>query len=81
MWKILVLVVALTLTACNDPDALFSNVRVASMGPGQYAVSCVDGAGNCARQANRACPRGYDVTSNTINPLDYGRMTMIVRCR
>ena len=69
------------LFGCNDPHAVFSNVRYQPMGPGQYMVSCVDGAANCARQANKLCPGAYDVTSNTVNPADYGRMTMIIRCR
>lgn len=64
-----------------DPTVAFSPVRVAPMGPGQYMISCVDSPGYCAVQANRVCPAAYDVVSNVVNPADYGRMTMIVRCR
>jgi hypothetical protein len=81
MKRLFVVISVLALGGCNDPNAVFSNVRVSPMGPGQYAVSCVDGIGNCARQANKMCPSGYDVSNTTVNPRDYGRMTMIIRCR
>lgn len=70
------------LAACvtNDSDALFSTVRSTPMGPGQHMVSCVDSPAYCAHESNRLCPEGFDVTSNTVNPSDYGRMTMIIRC-
>jgi hypothetical protein len=64
----------------DDPNAQFSRVRVSSLGPGQYMVSCVDGPSHCAAQANRLCPAGLDVVSNTTNAVDYGRMTMIIKC-
>ncbi len=81
-WIVPVAVLSVT-AGCvsNDPNAMFSTVRYQPMGPGQYMVSCVDGAGNCVRQANKLCPAAYDVTSTTVNPADYGRMTMIIRCR
>lgn len=73
------------LTACmvssDDPDAAFSRVRVSPMGPSQFMVSCVDSPQICAREANRLCPAAYDVVSNTTNPADYGRMTMIIKCQ
>lgn len=82
MWRVVILSLAVAGCAIpNDPNAPLSTVRVAAMGPGQYAVSCVDGVGNCVRQTNKLCPSGYDVTSNVTNPADYGRMTMIIRCR
>lgn len=30
-------------------------------------------------QREQLCPAGMDVTSNTTNPADYGRMTMIIK--
>ena len=75
--------IILTLTGCistTDPDAPLSAVRVAPMGPGQFMVTCVDSPLYCARMSNKTCPAGYDVVSNTSNPADYGRMTMIVKC-
>jgi hypothetical protein len=84
MWRIVAAAGLVALCGCsvpNDPNAAFSTVRVAPMGPGQYAVSCVDGVNNCVRQTNKLCPSGYDVTSNVVNPRDFGRMTMIIRCR
>lgn len=65
----------------DNPNATFSRVRVSSLGSGQYMISCVDGAGYCAREATRLCPSGMDIVSNTVNPADYGRMTMIVKCK
>ena len=44
-------------------------------------VACVDSPAYCAEESARKCPSGFDVTSNTVNPADYGRMTMIIRCR
>lgn len=64
----------------TDPYATFSRVRVAPLGPGQYMVSCVDSPQYCAAEANRVCPGGLAVVSNTVNPADFGRMTMIVKC-
>jgi hypothetical protein len=64
----------------DDPHATFSAVRVYPMGAGQFMITCVDSPGYCARQATRSCPSGFDVVSNTTNPADYGRMTMIVKC-
>jgi hypothetical protein len=63
-----------------DPNATFSPVRVAPMGPEQYMINCVDSPRYYAQQANRVCPAAYDVVSN-VNSADFGRMTMIVRCR
>ena len=65
----------------NDPNAFFSTVRVYPMGPGQYMITCVDSPGYCANQANRLCPVDLNVVSNTANPWDHGRMTMVVQCR
>jgi hypothetical protein len=65
----------------DDPSAPLSAVRVYPMGPSQFMVTCVDSPGYCANQATRLCPQGFDVTSNTTNPRDYGRMTMIIRCK
>jgi hypothetical protein len=76
--------VILMLEGCvsnSDPNAMFSSVRVSSMGPGQYMVSCVDSPSYCAREANTLCPTGMDVVSNSSNSADYGRMTMIIKCR
>jgi hypothetical protein len=63
------------LSACG-----FSAVHSAPMGQAQYMVACVDSPFNCAREANRLCPSGYNVTSNTTNQADFGRMTMIIKC-
>lgn len=64
----------------SDSDALFSTVRSTAMGPDQYMVSCVDSPGYCAAESNKLCPLGFDVTSNVVNPADYGRMTMVIKC-
>jgi hypothetical protein len=72
---------ACSLVSSEDPDAHFSRVRVEPMGPDQFMVSCVDSPRYCAEQANRSCPGAYDVVSNTTNPADYGRMTLIIKCR
>jgi hypothetical protein len=81
----LVPVLFVLLSGCvstSDPNAAFSTVRVEPMGRNQYMISCVDSAAYCARQANRSCPGGnYDVVSNTNNPRDFGRTTMIIRCQ
>lgn len=72
------------LTACvstTDPTAMLSAVRVEPLGQGQFMVSCVDSPKYCAQQAVKACPGQFDVVSNTTNAADYGRMTMIIRCR
>lgn len=71
------------ITACvstTDPNAPLSAVRTSPMGPGQHMVSCVDKPAYCAELANKLCPKGFDVTSNVVNPADYGRMTMIIKC-
>jgi len=75
-------IAALILVGCvsNDPNAFLSTVRVSQLGSGQYMVSCVDGMNNCAQEANKLCPAGMDVISNTVNPADYNRMTMIIKC-
>jgi hypothetical protein len=73
----------LLLSGCvssTDPNAFFSRVRSEPLGNNQYMVSCVDGPRFCARHANTLCPSGMDVVSNTTNPADYGRMTMVVKC-
>jgi hypothetical protein len=82
--KLLVGAALLALAGCvvsnNDPNARFSRVRVSPLGQRQYMVSCVDSPQYCAQEANQLCPAGLDVVSNTTNPADYGRMTMIVKC-
>lgn len=73
----------LFLQACvstTDSKAMFSAVRSYPMGPGQYMVTCVDSPKYCANEANKLCPSGFDVTSNTANAADHGRMTMIIKC-
>lgn len=64
----------------DDPNAPLSAVRVYEMAQDQYMITCVDSPGYCAEQAQRSCPAGFDVDSNTTNPRDFGRMTMIIRC-
>lgn len=74
---------SLLLGACvstDDPNAPLSAVRVYEMGPEQYMITCVDSPRYCAEQAQRACPTGFDVDSNSANPRDFGRMTLIIRC-
>jgi len=44
-------------------------------------VSCVDSPQICAQEATRLCPAAFDVVSNVTNPADFGRMTMIIKCR
>jgi hypothetical protein len=75
--------VVASLCACvssDDPTATFSRVRVSSMGPSQFMISCIDSPHYCADQSNRSCPTGFDVVSNVTNPGDFGRMTMIIKC-
>jgi hypothetical protein len=64
----------------TDPDAPLSFVRVYPMGTSQFMITCVDSPGFCASQAAKTCPTGFDVVSNSSNPADYGRMTMIIKC-
>lgn len=64
----------------TDSGAFLSAVRSYPMGPGQFMVTCVDSPVYCANESNKLCPQGFDVTSNTTNPQDFGRMTMIIRC-
>lgn len=64
----------------TDSGAILSAVRSYPMGPGQFMVTCVDSPAYCANESNKLCPQGFNVTSNTTNPQDYGRMTMIIRC-
>lgn len=84
-WAVLMAVGLVTAGCANiskdDPNAALSAVRVAPMGPGQWMIACVDSPLICARQANRSCPAGFDVVSNTTNAADFGRMTMIIKCR
>lgn len=75
-----VLLIPVLASACADPNAFLSPVRVYDAGPGQYMITCVDSPAYCTQQAAIKCPRGFDITSNTINPQDFGRMTMVVRC-
>lgn len=73
----------LAMTGCvstTDSNAFLSTVRSNPMGPNQYMVSCVDSPRYCANESNKLCPMGFDVTSNVVNPADYGRMTMIIKC-
>lgn len=83
-WSRIVLFTApLVLQGCvstSDSNAAFSTVRSYPMGPSQYMVTCVDSPRYCAAESNKLCPKGFDVTSNTTNPADYGRMTMIIKC-
>ena len=74
------LISAASLAGCADSDAFFSPVRNYPMGHKQYMVTCVDSPGYCAREANKLCPQGFDVTSNVTNEADYGRMTMTINC-
>lgn len=79
-----ILVTLALLAGCvstNDPNATFSAVRAYPMGSDQVMITCVDSPKYCAEQAARSCPTGLDVVSNTANPADHGRMTMIVRCK
>lgn len=73
----------LALAGCvskTDSKAFLSTVRSEPMGPNQYMVACVDSPKYCAQEANKLCPKGFDVTSNVVNEADYGRMTMIIKC-
>jgi len=76
--------IAALLSGCaistTDPNAPMSAVRMSSMGPGQYMITCVDSPMYCAQLANKACPNGFDVKSNVTNSADFGRMTMIIKC-
>lgn len=76
-------VISVALAGCvstTDSSAFLSTVRSSPMGPNQYMVSCVDSPSYCANESNKLCPKGFDVTSNVVNPADYGRMTMIIKC-
>lgn len=77
------LLLAVSVSGCvstTDPNAPFSTVRVQQLGTNQYMVSCVDSQAYCAAQANTLCA-DYDVVNFSNNPADFGRMTMIIRCR
>lgn len=74
------LVILLAGCVSTDNKAVFSRVRSNPMGPSQFMVSCVDSPKYCALESNKLCPQGFDVTSNVVNPAEYGRMTMIVKC-
>lgn len=80
--KLMKMLYVLSLAGCisADPNAVLSTVRVEPLGPGQFMISCVDSPKYCAQQAVKSCPDKFDVISNTTNPADYGRMTMIIRC-
>lgn len=64
----------------SDPNAPLSTVRAYDLGAGQHMITCVDSPRYCAEQVRRTCPAGSEVVSNTTNPADHGRMTMIIRC-
>lgn len=82
--RIMLVAAALILTGCevstDDPTAQFSAVRVQELGPDQFLISCVDSPKYCAQQAVKQCPGKFDVVSNVVNPADFGRMTMVIRC-
>lgn len=83
MLRFLGIAACASLAACvsaSDPNAFLSAVRAHDMGNGQFMITCVDSPRYCAEQAPRSCPGGFDVVSNSSNPADYGRMTMIIRC-
>jgi hypothetical protein len=44
-------------------------------------ISCVDSPQICAHEATELCPAAMDIVSNTTNPGDFGRMTMIIKCK
>jgi hypothetical protein len=74
-------VAALLLTSCAvNSKSFLSPVRSYAMGPSQFMVTCVDSPRYCADESTKLCPSGFDVKSNTVNPSDHGRMTMIIKC-
>jgi len=75
-----ILVMTSSCVSTTDSKAVFSTVRSYPMGPSQFMVTCVDSPKYCAAESNKLCPNGFDVVSNTTNPADYGRMTMIIKC-
>ena len=86
MQKLIALFAFSVLVGCapkieNDPSAPLSYVRVHKMGPDQFMITCVDNPKYCAEWATKSCPAAFDVVSNTTNAEDYGRMTMIIRCK
>lgn len=81
MKKVLLALLVAGCVSTDDPNAALSAVRVHPMGGQTLMITCVDSPKYCAEQAVRSCPDGLDVVSNTTNPADYGRMTMIVNCR
>jgi hypothetical protein len=53
------------------------------MGRNQYMIECVQESAGCAREAAQACPRGFDVTSNSATgggANSFRRMTMTIHC-
>ena len=77
---IVLLIVAIEGCNITSPNFPFSSVGLYPMGPSQYMVTCVDSPKYCADRATKICPQGFDVASNTTNPADHGRMTMIIKC-
>lgn len=78
--RIISLVAFLLMSSCVSISDLNAPVSVYPIGPAQFMVTCVDSPAYCTEQANALCPQGFDVVSNTTNPADYGRMTMVIKC-
>jgi hypothetical protein len=68
-------------TSWTDPDLALSRVKVAQIGPDEYRVSCVDSPKFCDDPAKRSCPNGFDVLQRSVEPADYGRTTLIIKCQ
>lgn len=64
----------------NDSSGTFARARSRQTSPTGFIITCVDGQRFCLDEAERVCPGGYDIASNTTNPQDYGRITMIIKC-
>jgi hypothetical protein len=65
----------------TDPSAL-TRTSVERLGSSnEYRVSCTDTPRFCDEPAKQSCPSGYDVIDSTVNPSDYGRTTLLIRCR
>jgi hypothetical protein len=68
-------------TSWTDPDLALSRVKVTQIAPDEYRVSCVDSPKFCDDPAKRSCPDGFDVLQSSVEPADYGRTTLLIKCR
>lgn len=72
------------LTGCvtrDDPMAANSLVREVDLIGSQKLIICAYDPAICTEQAERACPKGYDVLRSDINDPEVWRKTIVISCR